>query len=139
MYSPRLRLIIGCLLLTPIVLSGCRSAEESAVEAPTTRTFSYESQMYRVEIEQHEQHDECIRRDVLFTSFNRLYTQPHVDRVRAVDVGCNATDVTDFEEFEIQRSPDQQARYQSNYAFRSRVNQDLWDTYQSALFDARQV
>lgn len=131
-------LILGCLLLTTVALGGCKTAENSAAEASTTRTFSYESSMYRVEVDQRERNGECIRRDVLFTAFNRLYTEPHVSRVRAVDVGCNATDVTSFEEFEIRRSPEQVQRYQSSFAFRSRVNEDLWDAYQSALFDAGQ-
>lgn len=130
--------LLGFLLLTPIALIGCKTAEESAAEASTTRTFSYESPMYRVEVDQRERNGECIRRDVVYTAFNRLYTEPYVSRVRAVDIGCNATDVTGFEEFEIQRSPEQVRRYQSSYAFRSRVNEDLWDAYQSALFEDRQ-
>lgn len=133
----RLLPIIGGVLLTISVLSGCGSTRESEESASTTtRSFSYETQMYRVEIEQSERNGECISREALFTTLNRLYTEPHVDRVRARDIGCDANDVTDFEEFEILRAPDQQERYVNNSAFRSRVNEDLWDAYQSALFNA---
>ena len=102
----------------------------------STRSFGYETDLYRVEIKQRNRNGQCVRRDILFTTYSRLYTKPHVDRVRAVDQLCDATNIEDLEEFQILRSPDQQSRYGSSFSFRNRVNEDLWNAYQNALFEA---
>lgn len=138
---PTLRLVPVFLLqicVLPLVLAGCAGSEE-ARGALDTRSYSYESNLYRVEITQRSRNGRCIRRNVLFTSFGRLYTQPHVDRVRAVDELCDANDISDFENFQIMRDPDQQDRYARSASFRTRVNQDLWDVYENALFDAGEL
>ena len=114
------------------VLGGCAGTQEAG---SGTNTYNYDADLYRVEIQQRDQDGECVQRTIFFTSYSRLYTQPKVDRVRAVDAGCDATYTPDFEQFDIQRSPDQQSRYDNSSSFRQRINDDLWDAYQGALFD----
>lgn len=124
------------LFLIASMLGGCAGTQEAGVD---TRSFTYEADMYRVEIDQRNQDGDCVRRTILFTSYNRLYTQPKVDRVRAVDNGCDATYTPDFEEFEIQRAPNQRSRYENSSSFRQRINDDLWDSYRAALFDVGEL
>jgi len=128
-------IIVGMLCATS-VLGGCGSTNEADGPSMTRVSFSDETDMYRVEIEQEERNGQCLRRRMLFTSHSRLYTNPHVDRVRAIDNDCDATDTSDFEEFEILRSPEQLDRYERSFSFRTRVNEDLWEAYQTALFNA---
>ena len=129
------RLILG-VALGAALLGGCGSTEDSSDPSTTTESFSGDTRLYRVSIDQRERDGECIRRSVLFTSYSRLYTEPHVDRVRAVDEHCDATDVSNFEQVEILRSPDQQIQYQNSFSFRNRINEDLSDAYETVLFEA---
>ena len=138
--------LIGSFLIVSFLivgaLAGCtgsKEAETNSAKAASVRSFTHNAEMYRVEIEQREVDGRCLQRMVLFTSYSRLYTDPHVDRVRAVDIGCDAIDSTGFEEFEILRSPEQQSRYRNSFSFRDRVNEDLWYAYQEALFDNSRV
>lgn len=94
--------------------------------------------MYAVEIQQQDRNGTCARRTVLFSSHSKLYTKPYVSRVRAVDVGCDAMFIRAFERFEVMRSPDQKRRYQGDFSFRNRVDEDLWYAYQNALFRGSQ-
>lgn len=142
MSFPRLLLPPVALLLLGLVLGGCagtKNAGAPRAEGPaiSTHTLHYETDLYRVEIQQRDQNGRCDRRTVLFTSHNRLYTDPHVRRVRALDVGCDATNIESFEQFEVLRSPTQQHRYRSDFWFRIRVDEDLWSAYQLALFRGR--
>jgi hypothetical protein len=126
------------LLLFGLVLGGCAHTGpgEGGTETGTTRapTIRFESDMYAVEIQQLDRNGTCDRRVVLFTSHSKLYTKPYVSRVRAVDMGCDATYTTAFEQFEIMRFPEQKRRYQGDFSFRNRVDEDLWHVYQNALF-----
>lgn len=135
----RLRPVVAAVLLGASVLGGCQGPNESREigSTPTTlrRAFSYDTDMYRVEVEQYERDGTCLWRSVVFLSHSQLYTKPHVDRVRGRDEGCDATNLSAFEDFAIMRSPEQQELYQYNFAFRSRVEEDLWDAYQQALFN----
>lgn len=127
------------LLLFGVVLGGCARTGPGASgeESPANRaqTIRYETDMYAVEIQQRENRNGvCERRVALFTSHSRLYTRPHVSRVRAVDMGCDATYTTAFEQLEVLRDPEQERRYRGDFAFRNRVDEDLWHAYQNALF-----
>jgi len=133
-HLPLLR-IVGFLLAIS-VLGGCTGTQEAG---SGTGTYSYDADMYQVEIQQREKDGACVRRTIFFTSYSRLYTQPKVDRVRAVDEGCDATSTPDFEQFEIQRSPAQQSRYENDSSFRQRIDDDLWDSYRAALFDVGEL
>lgn len=133
-------LLPAALLL--LVLGGCaetKNARAPRAEDPagSTYTLHHDTDLYRVEIKQRDRAGRCDRRNVLFTIHNRLYTRPHVDRVRALDVGCDATRVAGFEQFEVLRTPTQQHRYRSDVWFRTRVEEDLWNAYQLALFRGR--
>lgn len=99
-----------------------------------THSFRYDARLYRVDIQQQERDGVCVQRRVFFTSYSRLYVEPHLNRVRAVDEWCDAIYVSNFESFQIMRDPVQQDRYQNNRSFRSRVDEGLWDAYQTALF-----
>lgn len=123
------------ILLTGAVLGGCAGRTGDAVSNHTVRSFSDRTRMYRVEIDQAERSGACIRRTVLFTSHSRLYVRPYVDRVRAVDAGCDASFTSGFETFTILRDVRQQTRYERDFDFRRRVNEDLWDAYVHTLFN----
>lgn len=137
MNACRLLLLIIWGGIAASALTGCKSTGESRSDADQTtqRTFNGETTVYRVEVTQHEREGRCVRRDVLFRSHSRLYLDPHVDRARAIDIGCDAIYVSDFERFSVMRSPTQQNQYTSNFSFRRQIDEDLWDAYQHALFD----
>ena len=135
-----LSILLG-LLLAASMLGGCGSTKEGAAEddaataVTTTRQFSYDTDLYHVEVRQQDREGRCIRRDVLFSSHSRLYTKPHINRARAVDERCDATFIASFEDFAIMRDPSQQDRFQSDFYFRNRVEEDLWDAYVRTVLD----
>ena len=141
MHSNRSLSILLGLLFAASLLGGCGStkeggAEDDAATAVTiTRKFSYDTELYHVEVRQQEREGQCIRRDVLFSSHSRLYTKPHIDRARAVDERCDATFISSFEDFAIMRDPIQQERFQGDFSFRRRVEEDLWDAYVRTILD----
>lgn len=138
--EPRFAMRLPVLLVTAGLVAasvgiGCGSTKDQG-EPPVIRTFIGETKLYRVVVDERERAGYCVRRTVLFTSHNRLYTQPHLDRVRAVDEGCDASSMSNFERVEVLRSPQQQDRYQNDFSFRNRINEDLWDAYETSLFKA---
>lgn len=130
-----LSMVAGIVIATTV--AGCGGGEASRSESGPTqrRTFHGETRLYRVEVTQYERDGRCLRRTVLFRSHSKLYIQSHLDRVQATDEGCDATYISSFEHVAVMRSPLQQDQYARNFAFRNRINEDLWIAYQQALFD----
>lgn len=134
-----LSVVAGIVIVTTV--AGCGGAGTSRSEAGPTlrRTFHGDTKLYRVQVTQYERDGRCIRRKVRFRNHNMYYSNPHVDHVQAIDVGCDATYVSSFERFAVMRSSVQQDRYASSFPFRNRVNEDLWRAYQQTLFKDGQV
>lgn len=110
-------------------MGGCASTSPT----DTTRTYSYEADLYHIEIEERLREDgTCLRRRILFTA-DEDTRERHLDQVRAIDRKCDATSVRGFDRFEIVRSPGQQEQYTRIARFRRRVNTRLWADYQAAL------
>jgi hypothetical protein len=128
---PRLRLYAAVLMgLLGASAAGCAGTSNTT---DTTRTYSYEADLYRVEIEERRREDgTCLRRRILFTA-DKDTRKRHLDQVRALDRTCNAMSVRGFDSFEIVRSPGQQEQYTRIARFRRRVNARLWADYQAAL------
>lgn len=124
----------GMISLAMIALVvGCSGPQQA------TTSIDQDTQLYHVHVEQHERDGRCTRREVLFTEYSRLYTRPHLSRVRATDIGCDATGTRDFETFEILRSDQQRRQYENDSSFRSRVDEDLWNAYRETLFRAGEL
>ena len=131
----RLRLFVfGLLVLAPSVLGGCAGTKDAASTAATTRTYTYDAPLYRVEVEERLHEDgTCRRRVVVFTAHEERTQKRRVDQARAVDRKCDAASVRGFDQFEIKRSPAQRERYAYIARYRRRVDDGLWLAYQAAL------
>ena len=140
MASFRLLSTLTALVLAAAIVGACSSTETTTSDESTsksshvTHSFQYDTKLYQVDIQQHERDGACIRREVVFTSHSRLYLEPVLQRVRAVDQWCDATYVSDFEDFRIMRDPVGESRYFNAFRYRNRVNEDLWNAYRTALF-----